>query len=150
MRSLADLTLTSETLSTTKSKYRISSAAHLVSMSLSAPKWPDMTTWMGLLLSLSTQGKPQWDWTATTEQDDSLHHRTVRHGTHLQRPGSETGQAHHLTHGRFSHEVLERNWKHSHRRHLQAVFPHWSGLWEAHMRGSRIFWKFWSFGGRCP
>lgn len=39
-------------LSTPKSKNYISSAAHSVFISLfPAPKWPDVTTWVGLLLS---------------------------------------------------------------------------------------------------
>lgn len=56
------------------------------------------------------QGEPLRDWASPAQQDDHLHQRAVRHGSHLQHPGPQTGQADHSTHGRLPHEKPQRWW----------------------------------------
>lgn len=59
----------------------------------------------------SLQGESQWDWETEAEQDDCLHHRTVRHGADMQRACSETRQTNHPKNGCVPYEDSERKWQ---------------------------------------
>lgn len=75
------------------------------------------------------QREPQWDWATPAQQNDPVHHWAVRHGPYLQRLGPKTRQADHSAHGRLPYEIHEGHWQYIHRRGLQTLLSHWTGLY---------------------